>query len=95
MNSKNQEVKRHSSSVERTKWPIVTIEHFQTENCLFHVGDVSCPLLQETPASHHGPIRELLANNIRAQCHLQLLPLHKGPHWKWIVLIYYSFIRLT
>lgn len=30
------------------------------------------------PARHHGPIRELLANNIRGLCHLQLLPLQKG-----------------
>lgn len=83
---------RKNSQQSDPQWPS---HHFQTQNCLFHVGDVSCPLLQETPARHHGPIRELLANNTRAQCHLQLLPLHKGPQWKWIVHIYSSFIRLT
>ncbi|KAG7485436.1 hypothetical protein JOB18_010197 [Solea senegalensis] len=36
--------------------------------------------LLETSVRHHGPIRKLLANNTRAQCHLQLLPLNKGPH---------------
>lgn len=57
---------------------IATIATLETQNCLFHVADVSCPLLQETPARHHGPIRELLANNTRAQCHLQLLPSTKA-----------------
>lgn len=62
----------------------------QTQDGLFHVGDVFCLLLQETPTRHHGPIRELLANNTRAQCHLQLLPLYNGPHWSGL----YLFIPL-
>lgn len=64
--------------------------HFQTHDCPTRVGDVSCLFLQETPARHCGLIRELLANNTRAQCHLQLLPLHKGPHWSGL----YLFIPL-
>lgn len=77
------------------KESIATITKLDTQNCLFNVADVSCLLLQEKPARHHGPIRELLANNTRAQCHLQLLPSTKKPYWKSIVLIYSSFIRLT
>lgn len=58
----------------------------QTQHDLFHVSGVFCLLLLETPTRHHGPIRELLANNATAQCHVQLLPVHNSPRWTGLYL---------
>lgn len=53
------------------------------------------PLLQETPTRHRSPIRELLANNARARCHLQLLPVPKALIGSGLFLFIPSFMRRT